>query len=169
MSRQTAQPGATVPMPSVPGTPCIFTCLTEWLPLAYWMLGLFSRFYLAFGKSQKYVPHVLSQYDLQDKAYGTFRKNDHCCLLWCFFVTCSALCYQQAGARAMPPLAGVWKLSTPRVTGSALMSISVPVALALQVYQPQPRVGPGGIACSAFQLAKAHWSHFDRASSSQDA
>jgi len=30
------------------------------------MLGLFSRFSLAFGKSQKYVPHVLSQYDLQN-------------------------------------------------------------------------------------------------------
>jgi hypothetical protein len=36
------------------------------ITLAYWMLGLFSRFSLAFGKSQKYVPHVLSQYDLQN-------------------------------------------------------------------------------------------------------
>jgi len=33
-----------------------------------------------------------------------------------------------------------------------------PVALALRVYPPQTTVGPGGIACSAFQLARAHWS-----------
>jgi hypothetical protein len=70
----------------------------------------------------------------------------------------------------MPPLAGVGKLSAPRATGFCIDGyVRPPVALALRAYQPQPRVGPGGIACSAFQLAWAQWEHANEASSSQDA
>ena len=76
----------------------------------------------------------------------------------------------QAGARAMPPLPEVGRALCAESDGFCIDErYQSPVALALRVYPPQARVGPGGIACSAFQLAWARWEHSNRASSSEDA
>ncbi len=58
--------------------------------------------------------------------------------------------YREPGARAMPPLTWVGERFAPRATWSCIDDLfRSPVALALRVYPPVSRVGPGGIACSA--------------------
>jgi len=50
----------------------------------------------------------------------------------------------------MPPLTGVGERFAPRATWYCIDDLfRSPVALALRVYPPLSRVGPGGIACSA--------------------
>ncbi len=54
----------------------------------------------------------------------------------------------------MPPLPGVGRTLCAEATGFCIEEhYYSQVALALRVYLPQARVRPGGIACSAFQLA----------------
>ncbi len=56
----------------------------------------------------------------------------------------------EPGARAMPPLTGVGERCAPRATWFCIDERTCrQVALALRVYPPLSRVGPGGIACSA--------------------
>ena len=56
----------------------------------------------------------------------------------------------EPGARAMPPLTGVGERCAPRATWFCIDERTRrQVALALRVYLPLSRVGPGGIACSA--------------------
>ena len=55
-------------------------------------------------------------------------------------------------ARAMPPLTGVDERCAPRATWFCIDERTRrQVALALRVYPPLSRVGPGGIACSALR------------------